>query len=1120
MEILPSTFFLGFFILATLKQSNLEMPPFVARKRRLSTPSSELPTPKRSKKPIASQTFESSPVPSVHDKKKFLDSLVSSESESSLSDASSDDFEDVLPAKKQKLNHDELEEDEVDWENALGSGVSAPITPGPELTGNFELTLNGGDDSTYALDNDKKKGPSKIEKKIRVVTHCAHVQFLMFHNAIRNSWISDKEVQKTLVEGLPQKVKEEVEKWRVACGDKLVTKESPRKKKGKGRQTNGRTVKEVRGQRDWGPPAERLEAGVPDLSHGDPTVKLLGRLAACWRKNFTIIAPGLRKQGYKSVRILEEEISSFHKEKHNHEDHGERIATIKEFRAAARLREGSRDVAAQLFTSLLRGLGIDARLVASLQPVGFGWSKAEDAPPKKMKVEEFADDPNSNEPARKDSNEDASPHIKTASRKASVEGGTSHPSPRADRGGKDMPIDLSDTSDLSDVASEDIPSDTESIIDVTPVYRKKSNKRYDRDLAFPIYWTEAISPISHQVIPVDSMVLQTAVATTPEQLMAFEPRGAKAEKARQVIAYIIAHSSDGTAKDVTVRYLRKHVWPGKTKGYRMPVEKVPIYNMRGKIKRYEEYDWFKTVMSGYNRPSHLRTLTDDIEDEKDLQPVKTEKKPMKEGEETLQGYKQSAEFVLERHLRREEALLGSAEPVKTFKSGKGDKEKEEPVFLRKDVVVCKTEESWHKEGRQVKADAIALKYVPVRAVTLTRKREMEDMTRRNDGVKPTQGLFSKVQTEWIIPPPIKDGVIPKNKYGNMDCFVPSMVPKGVVHVPLRSTVRVCKKLGIDYAEAVTGFEFGNKMAVPICQGVIVAVENEDALIDAWKQEEELRQMKEDEKRAKLILGTWRKFLMGLRIVEKVRGEYGEDLGGDEKDSVNPFTNQRKSRQSDVSQAQRVTDAPEEASDNEGGFVRDDEDEVVAFGGGFEVVDPSKDPTNGNLSSGFLPNTVDSMNGITVDTFADKHKSNRQRRTTKAKSKNAAHKSTSDISHNGLLDTDDESSLLSALDLASDSSDGVSDFDIPKKALVKTNAATPLRQSHRLQAGGSTTQTRSHYFEQESTSGGDEDDDIDQKPKARKKRGRPSGTAGDKAALGGKEQKGTNRRGRGRPRKTI
>lgn len=41
--------------------------------------------------------------------------------------------------------------------------------------------------------------------------------------------------------------------------------------------------------------------------------------------------------------------------------------------------KGSRDFGAQLFTALLRALGIETRLIFSLQPLGFNFGKQEDA---------------------------------------------------------------------------------------------------------------------------------------------------------------------------------------------------------------------------------------------------------------------------------------------------------------------------------------------------------------------------------------------------------------------------------------------------------------------------------------------------------------------------------------------------------------------------------------------------------------------------------------------------------------------------------------------------------------------------------------------------------------------
>ncbi|KAL8829539.1 MAG: hypothetical protein Q9191_001966, partial [Dirinaria sp. TL-2023a] len=898
------------------------MPPFVGRKRlRSASP------PETTKTPSLFETADKPTVStSVQDNKAFLDSLEGSDSDSSLSDVSSSEFEDVSLQPASKKPRIEIEDDEeVDWEDAIPEKSSHRPEPGPQRPlGDLELTLDKGAQTRSLTDpHQTKKGPSKIERQIRVTTHCMHVQFLLFHNLVRNGWACDKHVHAALAGQLPPQVQREIDKWKVASG--MDTKVPEAKKTASGAMRNrkkGKATDDPRSQREWGKPAARQEKGAPNMSSGDPILRLLRILAAYWKKRFTITAPNLRKEGYKTLAQLEEEIASFRNDKHNHEVHGERVRGVEDFRKMAKTCEGSRDVGVQLFTALIRSLGLEARLVASLQPVGFGWSKNEDVSPKKkskITVEAAEND-------QVLSSDDGI--IETS--KPKISGGK-----RGNRrkGKREAPIDLSEEN-ASENDNDNDSDDDESVIDITPsMPKRKPNQNYDRDMAFPTYWTEVISPITNEVYPVDPFIVSPPVATKPEHLSSFEPRGAKADKAKLVLAYVVAYSSDGSAKDVTTRYLKRHMWPGRTKGVRMPVEKIPIYNKHGKIKHREDYDWFKTVMSGYRRPDHQRTAVDDLEGAKDLKPAKPEKKESK-GEESLQGYKSSADFVLERHLRREEALRPGSQPVKQFSSGKGDKAKSEPVFLRKDVLVCRTGESWHKEGRQVKGSEHPIKLVPVRAVTLTRKREVEE-AEREGGEKLKQGLYSWDQTEWIIPPPIQNGIIPKNAFGNMDVYVPSMVPEGAVHIPLRSTMKICKRLGIDYAEAVTGFEFGNKRAVPVITGVVVAAEHEDLVIDEWEKDEEERKRKEEGKREKLALNMWKKFLTGLRIMERVKDEYGGDADAHLREEMNPFTNQnkvRKGRKKEDANGLMNGEPSNSVDDNLGGGFMPDDGDVA--GGGF------------------------------------------------------------------------------------------------------------------------------------------------------------------------------------------
>lgn len=923
------------------------MPPVLPRKRlRSDSPKHEPPPkrprparnpPPRRKKESVFETLDAptTPLRSLSQTRQFLDQREDESSELSESESSSDDFEDVpIAGNKAKANgkqkaRDVVEEESEDeeWEDALGvKHTKYDDEPAPTISGDLEFTLSAPVPTAFVSNPDGKKGPSKIQRHIRNLTHCTHVQLLMFHNLIRNAWIQDRTVQRILVESMPVGCWKEMGRyWRdagISDGPKRVVEgaqmkqvqeneqggswkasgkkgvqifESPKSKdisttpksKAKPSKANIKDKQNSeRNQRDWGATSGRLEPNTPNLSAGDPLLRLMKYLSAYWKAKFKITAPCLRKRGYLSPSTLEAEIRAWREDGSDPDAFGERVESLEAFRERAHNCEGSRDVGQQLFTALLRGLGIEARMVASLQPAGFGWSQAEEGKPKDLT------------------------NLSTAPKDQ-----PSHPkgNARVADGSRDAPLDLSD-SDISDLSSAvSVSSDSE--IDKKIPKKPSKGRKYGDDLPNPTYWTEAISTLTHTPIAV-SPIPRTVVATSsmPEQLLDFYCRGASADKAKQVFAYLIAFSSDGTAKDVTTRYLPRHQWPGRTKGFRMPVEKIPIRNKHGKVKRWEEWDWFKSILRLYARPHNARQPWDEVEDEGDLVPAQPAKpKDMDEegGKETLQGYKNSAEYVLERHLRREEAIQPGAKIVRYFTTGKGSKEKQEPVYRRRDIVTCKSVESWHKEGRAVKEGEQPLKFVPIRAVTVVRKREIEERE-REEGGKVKQGLYSQAQTDWIIPEPIEDGKIPRNAFGNIDVYVPTMVPRGAVHIPLKGTARVCRKLNIDYAEACTGFEFGKQRAVPILTGVVVAAENEALVIDAWEADQAEKARKEYEKKQKLVLGTWKRFFLGLRIVQRMKREYGDEDAGME--NYNTQDEPSKKSEWEVFQGHE---------DFEGGFLRDE-----------------------------------------------------------------------------------------------------------------------------------------------------------------------------------------------------
>lgn len=76
-----------------------------------------------------------------------------------------------------------------------------------------------------------------------------------------------------------------------------------------------------------------------------------------------------------------------------------------------------------------------------------------------------------------------------------------------------------------------------------------------------------------------------------------------------------------------------------------------------------------------------------------------------------------------------------------------------------------------------------------------------------------------------------------------------MLPKGAALIPCKivfhtimmkylsqlaldkGAAKIAKRLGFDYAEAVTNFEFKKGRAFPVISGIVVASENEEAILE-------------------------------------------------------------------------------------------------------------------------------------------------------------------------------------------------------------------------------------------------------------------------------------------------
>jgi xeroderma pigmentosum group C-complementing protein len=233
----------------------------------------------------------------------------------------------------------------------------------------------------------------------------------------------------------------------------------------------------------------------------------------------------------------------------------------------------------------------------------------------------------------------------------------------------------------------------------------------------------------------------------------FEPPASDPENN---MSYVVAFEDDGAARDVTRRY-------------------AETFNAKTRKNRVESTDggerWWRRTMRFYSRG--WKSDLDQIEDTEFAALEAREPMP-----KSVADFKDHPVYALERHLRRNEVLVNLKEvgKVATGREAGGTK-KLESVYRRRDVKLVKSADGWYRIGREVKVGEQPVKIVAPR-------RQREDLEEDADGENGAgTALYTFDQTEPYESPPIVNGRVPKNSYGNLDIYVPSMVPRGGVHIP-------------------------------------------------------------------------------------------------------------------------------------------------------------------------------------------------------------------------------------------------------------------------------------------------------------------------------------------------
>ncbi|KAL9110466.1 MAG: hypothetical protein Q9227_005010 [Pyrenula ochraceoflavens] len=609
----------------------------------------------------------------------------------------------------------------------------------------------------------RRKPVDKTEKARRLDVHKCHVLCLLGHLHARNRWCNNERLQARLKSTIPRKI------------------------------INLFHLPESKAQ--------------SQRNHGFQTgLKEVGEL---WKNTFKINAQGLRRPFWAE----ESEQLSHTQLLESAEDIEDEAA----FLQAAVNHQGSRDTGAQLFCALLRSLGVEARLVCSLQPLTFS-AAAKGVNPEKAKpsyTRYFRNVGSVGQPPPNTSNEAS---------------GNSWDNPRRR------------------IAQ---PSFDSPAAQQTPPPRPYEPDI--RDSPYPIFWVEAFNEPLQKWMPIDPLVRHTI----DKPKTGFEP---PANDRLNNMSYVIAFEEDRSAHDVTRRYA--HHFNAKTRKLRVETTKD------GEV-------WWKHVMNFFERPTKLDR---DVIEEAVLAKREAEE-PMPDN---VQDFKDHPHYALERHLKRNEAIHPKRVVGKVGLSKISTKKpltsKLESVYRRRDVHQVRSSDQWYRFGREVKVGEQPLK----RAVLRKKRVDSPQFSAEEDEEEEEAGarLYAEFQTEIYVPPPVVNRKIPRNAYGNLDVYVSTMLPAGSLQLKHPYGAYAAKLLGIDYADAVVGFDFKGRRGTAVVKGIVAADEYEEALIAVLEAMVEARTEVEEEQRALQILSLWKKFMKGLRVKERIK-EYKEEAAADE-----------------------------------------------------------------------------------------------------------------------------------------------------------------------------------------------------------------------------------------------
>jgi len=414
---------------------------------------------------------------------------------------------------------------------------------------------------------------------------------------------------------------------------------------------------------------------------------------------------------------------------------------------------------------------------------------------------------------------------------------------------------------------------------------QKLSVNKDNDLLYPYFWTEVVNPVDpHELIILESVCFHNEEdrltrlfrhrlsPITKEKLQHFYTPifcPIPSQFNQMTMHYVISLDSKGLILDVTLRYMVDIA-------YRW-FNKLDLRTDLGRAALL-----FQSLILYFNK--HIQYGPHENRELDVLRELAIVNYTIPNN---FTAMKRNANVITKSTLRYNEIIEPGTPPIKKIIL---DKHKTR-VYFKNSVVVGKSENQWKFLGRSVleleKNNPIKMTNA-LTPRTIYKKRIFVSNVMNNTPELNETKLYSFSQTEpYVTLSVVTDifghRVLPRNKYGNIEIFRPSMVPKSTVWITLPGIEQILldyksKRLNtpftepIEYISVVVGFSFNGKNAIPVKNGVIVL----DTLLVIARKVWFYGMEKIKRIRVQASFRGWITLLQSLRIKDRLIKEYGNE----------------------------------------------------------------------------------------------------------------------------------------------------------------------------------------------------------------------------------------------------